>query len=85
MLELKLPRKTVIRKVLSRVKKKSIKRTALTEEEKVGAKKRYEEERQRKFQRGWQEDRPWLDFVDGLMYCSWFKNENVANKVCHRN
>lgn len=32
-------------------KKKPIKRTALTEEEKVGVKKRYEEKLQRKFQR----------------------------------
>lgn len=65
--------------MLSRVRNPSKGLPALTEEENVGAKKRYEEKRQRKFQRGWQEDRPWLDFVDGLMYCSWCKNENVAN------
>lgn len=60
--------------------KKSSKRTALTEEEMVGAKNRYKEKRQLIFQRGWQEGRPWLDFVDGLMYCTWCKNENVANR-----
>lgn len=60
--------------------KEAVKRPSLSQEGKVGTKKRYEaEKRQRKFQSTWQENRPWLDFVDGLMFCTWCKIENVPN------